>query len=137
MFSTSWPTCIRTWLESLGEQLGSAQIGPVKLPNFSSKQWKQVLGDTVAHLDEIGAIERVVFLWDELPWMLEIIASQNPQEAMELLDTLGALRQQHAEKIRMVFTGSLGLHHIVRGLKEQGYNNTPVNDMPTKAGWKP
>ena len=122
-------TNFRNWLQGLGEQLGGAQIGPVKLPNFSAKQWKQVLGDTIAHLDGINAIERVVFLWDELPWMLEIIASQNPQEAMELLDTLRALRQQHAQKIRMVFTGSLGLHHIVRGLKAQGYNNTPVNDM--------
>jgi hypothetical protein len=101
----------------------------VKLPNFAARQWKQVLGDAIAHLDDIQAIERVVFLWDELPWMLEIIAKTNPQEAMELLDTLRALRQQHANKLRMVFTGSLGLHHIVRGLKEQGYNNTPVNDM--------
>lgn len=122
-------TNFRNWLQGLGEQLGGAQIGPVKLPNFSSKQWKQVLGDTIAHLDEISGIERVVFLWDELPWMLEIITRQNPQEAMELLDALRALRQQHAKKLRMVFTGSLGLHHIVRSLKEQGYNNTPVNDM--------
>jgi len=122
-------TNFRNWLQSLGEQLGGAQIGPVKLPNFATKQWKQILGDAIAHLDENTAMDRVVFLWDELPWMLEIIAKTNPQEAMELLDTLRALRQQHANKLRMVFTGSLGLHHIVRGLKEQGYNNTPVNDM--------
>ena len=122
-------TNFRNWLQGLGEQLGGAQIGPVKLPNFSSKQWKQVLGDTIAHLDDVSSMERLVFLWDELPWMLEIIARQNPHEAMELLDALRALRQQHSKKIRMVFTGSLGLHHIVRGLKEQGYNNTPVNDM--------
>ncbi|MCX7256099.1 MAG: hypothetical protein NTZ64_05015 [Polaromonas sp.] len=122
-------TNFRNWLQGLGEQLGGVQIGPVKLPNFPHKQWKQVLGDTIAHLDDITTIERVIFLWDELPWMLEIIAKNNPQEAMELLDTLRALRQQHSKKIRMVFTGSLGLHHIVRSLKEQGYNNTPVNDM--------
>ncbi len=122
-------TNFRNWLQGLGEQLGGAQIGPVKLPNFAAKQWKQILSDAIAHLDENTAIERVVLLWDELPWMLEIIAKTNPQEAMELLDTLRALRQQHANKLRMVFTGSLGLHHIVRGLKEQGYNNTPVNDM--------
>ena len=121
-------TNFRNWLQGLGEQLGGAQIGPVKLPNFAAKQWKQILNDALAHLEENKAIERVVFLWDELPWMLEIIAKTNPQEAMELLDTLRALRQQHA-KLRMVFTGSLGLHHIVRGLKKQGYNNTPVNDM--------
>lgn len=122
-------TNFRNWLQSTVEQLGGTQIGPVKLPNFATKQWKQMLGDAIAHLDENNAIERVVFLWDELPWMLEIIAKTNPQEAMELLDTLRALRQQHANKLRMVFTGSLGLHHIVRRLKEQGYNNTPVNDM--------
>lgn len=122
-------TNFRHWLQGLGEQLGGAQIGPVKLPNFAAKQWKQILGDAIAHLQENGSIDRLVFLWDELPWMLEIIARNNPQEAMELLDVLRSLRQQHASKLRMVFTGSLGLHHIVRRLKAQGYNNTPVNDM--------
>ena len=122
-------TNFRNWLQGLGEQLGGSQIGPVKLPNFSSKSWKQVLGDTVAHLNDMDTVEHVVFLWDELPWMLETVAKHNPQEAMELLDTLRAIRQQQAKKIRMVFTGSLGLHHVVRSLKEQGYNNTPVNDM--------
>ncbi|MBK1684196.1 hypothetical protein CKO18_11565 [Rhodoferax fermentans] len=122
-------TNFRNWLQSLGEQLGGTQIGPIKLPNFAAKQWKQILNDAVAHLHENKTLERVVFLWDELPWMLEIIAKNNPQEAMELLDVLRALRQQHASKLRMVFTGSLGLHHIVRRLKALGYNNTPVNDM--------
>jgi uncharacterized protein len=122
-------TNFRNWLQGLGGQIGGTQIGPVKLPNFSAKHWKQVLGDAIAHLSEITTVERFIFLWDELPWMLEIVAKHNPQEAMELLDTLRALRQQHANKLRMVFTGSLGLHHIVRALKVQGYNNTPVNDM--------
>ena len=122
-------TNFRNWLQGLGEQLGGAQIGPVKLPNFAAKHWKQVLGDAMAHLAHMQDIERVVFLWDELPWMLEAIAQHNPQEAMELLDTLRALRQQSGSKLRMVFTGSLGLHHIVRTLQAQGYNNTPVNDM--------
>jgi len=122
-------TNFRNWLQGLGEQIGGAQIGPVKLPNFAAKQWKQILSDTVAHLHDNHAMDRVVFLWDELPWMLEIIAKNNPQEAMELLDVLRALRQQHASKLRMVFTGSLGLHHIVRRLTALGYNNTPVNDM--------
>jgi uncharacterized protein len=124
-------TNFRNWLGSMGGQLGGTQIGPVKLPNFAAKNWKQVLSDAVAHLEENKDITRLVFLWDELPWMLEIITQHNPQEAMELLDTLRALRQQHANKLRMVFTGSLGLHHVVRSLKEQGYNNTPVNDMLT------
>jgi uncharacterized protein len=124
-------TNFRNWLQTLGEQIGGAQIGPVKLPNFAAKHWKQVLGDAVAHLAELETLERIVFLWDELPWMLEWIAKQNPAEAMELLDCLRTLRQSYPAKLRMVFTGSLGLHHIIRQLKLQGYNNTPVNDMMT------
>jgi uncharacterized protein len=124
-------TNFRNWLQSIAEQVGGSKVGPITMPSFAAKHWKQVLGDAIAHLDKLPDIERFVFLWDELPWMLEIIAKNNPQEAMELLDCLRALRQTHSTKLRMVFTGSLGLHHIVRLLKAQGYNNTPVNDMLT------
>ena len=119
----------RHWLNDMAKQLGGTKIGPIALPNFAAKDWKKTLEDAVAHLDELPNIEKAVFLWDELPWMLEIIAKNNPQEAMELLDCLRALRQTKPAKLRMVFTGSLGLHHVVRQLKDKGYNNTPVNDM--------
>ena len=122
-------TNFRNWLNDMGKQLGGTKIGPVALPNFAAKDWKKTLEDAFTHLDDLPNIEKAIFLWDELPWMLEIIAKNNPQEAMELLDCLRALRQTKPAKLRMVFTGSLGLHHIVRQLKEKGYNNTPVNDM--------
>jgi uncharacterized protein len=122
-------TNFRHWLNSMGKQLGGTKIGPVALPNFASKDWKKTLEDAISHLDELPNIEKAVFLWDELPWMLEAITKNNPQEAMELLDCLRALRQTKPAKLRMVFTGSLGLHHIVQQLKDKGYNNTPVNDM--------
>jgi uncharacterized protein len=122
-------TNFRNWLQTIGEQVGGAQIGPVKLPNFSSKHWKQVLADAIQHVNGNQSISRVVFLWDEFPWMLEAISKTAPGDAMELLDTLRALRQQPGTQLRMVLTGSLGLHHVIRVLKQHGYNNTPVNDM--------
>jgi uncharacterized protein len=82
-------------------------------------------------LNENKDVAKVVFLWDELPWMQEIITKNNAPEAMELLDALRALRQESASKLRMIFTGSLGLHHVIRQLKIHGYNNTPTNDMLT------
>lgn len=124
-------TNFRNWLQGLGEQMGGTQLGPVKLPSIAPKHWKRVLGEAIEHLEAQDSAKCVVFLWDELPWMLQAIAQTNPQDAMELLDTLRTLRQRQATKLRMVFTGSLGLHHIVRVLKAQGYNNTPVNDMFT------
>lgn len=33
--------------------------------------------------------------------------------------------------LRMVFTGSIGLHNVVTALKEVGYANAPLNDMRT------
>jgi uncharacterized protein len=121
----------KNWLDNMTKQLGGTQLGPIKLPNFEAKNWKQVLAETIEHLNENKDVAKVVFLWDELPWMLEIITKNNAAEAMELLDTLRALRQQSASKLRMIFTGSLGLHHVIRQLKVHGYNNTPTNDMLT------
>lgn len=116
------------WLKARAADFGGTKIGPLTLPNFQGKHWKQALCDTFDHVHEAKDLTRVVFLWDEIPWMIQNIARADAQEAMELLDVLRALRQQHA-KLRMVFTGSIGLHHIVRQLKAQGYTNAPTNDM--------
>jgi hypothetical protein len=48
---------------------------------------------------------------------------------MEVLDTLRALRQQYPERLRMVYTGSIGLHNVINALKRNGYANDPTNDM--------
>lgn len=120
----------REWLAGIGSEAAGLKIGPVTFPNFTAKTWKQGLVDTLAHLGESAQTEQVVFLWDELPMMLQNLAKTAPQEAMELLDVLRSIRQQNP-KVRMVFTGSVGLHHVVRHLKQQGYVNAPVNDMAT------
>ena len=41
---------------------------------------------------------------------------------------LRGLRQSHPA-LRMIITGSIGLHHVVRSLKDKNYTNSPVNDM--------
>jgi hypothetical protein len=45
-----------------------------------------------------------------------------------LLDTLRALRQRHF-RIRMVLTGSIGFHLVMRQLDAKGYRNRPINDV--------
>jgi hypothetical protein len=73
--------------------------------------------------------KRLVFFWDEMPYMLDNIRRRDGEEtAMELLDVLRALRQSQPE-FRMVLTGSIGLHHVLTALKETDYRNQPVNDM--------
>ncbi|MEM7595444.1 MAG: hypothetical protein AAF383_28760 [Cyanobacteria bacterium P01_A01_bin.83] len=73
---------------------------------------------------------QVVLLWDEMPFMLDKIAASDAKDAMEILNVLRSLRQTYSS-VRMVFTGSIGLHHVIGKLKTQGYSNEPTNDMYT------
>lgn len=107
----------------------------IKLPDELGPQWKQLL-ETLAQ--DLAILEpRVVLAFDELPLMLDAIkrrkgnttdeALQGEALIMELLDTLRAVRQEN--DLRMIYTGSLGLHHVLTILREQGYQNDPINDM--------
>jgi hypothetical protein len=108
--------------------LSGVEVSGIKLPAVVGARWKELLARTIEDLVE-NQDKTVIFFWDEMPWMLENIrANDGDRAAMELLDTLRELRQAHP-RLRMVFTGSVGLHHVLSALKEQGYANAPVNDM--------
>lgn len=114
------------------EALGGAEVGGVfKLPSIAPGQWKDVLSKSVEDLvhENDDAKRKLLFLWDEMPYMLTSIRDkEGEQTAMEVLDLLRSLRQTHAG-LRMVITGSIGLHHVIGSLKEKNYANSPVNDM--------
>lgn len=112
--------------------LGGAEIGGVlTLPEKREASWKDILTRSIEDLvhenDAKGS--RLLFLWDEVPFMLASIRDREGERtAMEVLDTLRALRQTHPA-LRMVITGSIGLHHVLASLKDKNYANSPVNDM--------
>ncbi len=65
-----------------------------------------------------AAGKRIVFLFDEMPWMLSAIADpqrDGPHTAMEMLDVLRSLRQSPTtgQGFRMVLCGSIDMHHIL------------------------
>lgn len=105
-------------------QISGLEISGIKIPSVAITKWKtlliKIIEDLVKHQDS-----QVVLLWDEMPYMLDKIAER---EAMEILNVLRSLRQTYPT-LRMVFTGSIGLHHIISKLKNQGYSNAPTNDM--------
>lgn len=112
--------------------LGGAEIGGLfKLPEMAADQWKDVLTRAVEDLihENDASNTKLLFLWDEMPFMLANVRDrEGEQTAMEVLDLLRALRQTHAG-LRMVFTGSIGLHHVLSSLKDKNYANSPMNDM--------
>lgn len=112
--------------------LGGTEVGGLfKLPQTGGSHWKDVLTRAIEDLihENDATDKNLLFLWDEVPFMLANIRDrEGEQTAMEVLDLLRSLRQTHAG-LRMVITGSIGLHHVLSSLKDKNYANSPTNDM--------
>ena len=122
---------LRRMEQMLGALKGSEIAGVLKLPSGTPAPWKEVLSRTFSDLQEDLESEskRLVFLWDEVPFLLENIAKrEDANVAMEVLDVLRSLSQGHS-RIRFVLTGSVGLHHVLTELRTAGYVGSPLNHM--------
>lgn len=86
--------------------------------------WKTLLTKTIEDLVTLQD-KQIVLIWDEMPHML---GNFSDRDAMEILDNLRSLRQTYPD-VRMIFSGSIGLHHIIKNLQKAGYSNDPTNDM--------
>jgi hypothetical protein len=115
-------------VNELLQQLGGAKVLGMQLPQGVATHWKELLESVLGDLAENND-KNVVLLWDELPWMLQkIIKEQGDGVAIDLLDTLRGLRQTYPN-LRMIYTGSIGLHHVTTAFKNDGYSSSPINDM--------
>ena len=122
---------MRRMEQLLGALKGTEIAGVLKLAGGSPAPWKEVLTRTFTDLNE--EMEKtgshLVFLWDEIPFLLDNVSKrEGPATAMEILDVLRSLIQDYS-RIRMVLTGSVGLHDVLTSLREEGYLNSPLNHM--------
>ena len=106
-------------------------VGPVSV-EFSEiveKHWPDVLDEVVNALGTADDKRQIVVCFDELPQLLKnIVNAGEPLVARQVLDKLRELRQTHLG-VRMIFTGSIGLHHVERDLRQFGSSWAPINDM--------
>ena len=124
----------RGWFCELMEALGGVEIkGIIKIPEQKEKDWKENLQFAINAICS-NTDDTVVFLWDELPYMLQKINEHEmangsaERSSLKIMDTLRALRQEQ-KNLRMVFTGSIGLHHVLNTLTENSYASEPINDI--------
>ena len=119
-------------LRSSSRGIGGTEVGGVfKLPESANASWKDILTRSIEDLiKERGERDdRLLFLWDEMPFMLDEIRKRDGElVAMEVLDVLRSLRQDHPD-LRMLVTGSIGIHHVLSALKEADYRGEPLNDL--------
>ncbi len=116
-------------LRKLATTLSGVQFRGWRLSQIAPRDWKRLLEaiceDLQEHLDGV-----LVFFWDEMPFMLQNIRSAEGRgAAREVLDGLRSLRQTN-QRVRMVYTGSIGLHHVLTELRDGGESShAPMNDM--------
>ena len=112
----------------LAELSGTKLGNKIAFPTVARAHWKSILLRTMEDLAEHQQDTIVVF-WDELPLMIKNIKERcSEAEATEVLDTLRGIRQTHG-RVRMFFTGSIGLHNVISSFRRRGYANAPINDM--------
>jgi hypothetical protein len=105
------------------------KVSGTEIQRRKDRHWKNLLICAIEDLVEQQTPNRLVFLWDEMPYMLDNLRRhEGPESAEELLDVLRTLRHTFPT-FRMVLTGSVGLHHVIERLREAEYANEPINDM--------
>lgn len=105
------------------------RIAGVDLPT-GDNAWQALLSEAFDDLIGIADDRIILMLWDEFPLMLHNLQRREGDDAaIQLLDFLRALRLARADRLRFLFTGSIGLHLVLRSLRRAGNTNDPVNDM--------
>ena len=120
---------VKAWIAKWSTLLPK-KIGGIDLPTADGN-WQALFAEVFDDL--INAADdntRILMLWDEFPLMLHNLQRKAGHDApIQLLDHLRALRLARADRLRFLFTGSIGLHLVLRSLREAGNTNDPVNDM--------
>jgi hypothetical protein len=114
--------------DKLGELLSSFEAKDIKYSH--KKDWKEGFENAIRSVCKLTD-KRVVFLWDELPYMLQNIHQQdienNTRYALDIVDILRTLSNE-VKNLRFIFTGSIGLHHIEKLITKDTTSN-PFNNM--------
>ncbi len=120
---------LKGYVKRRAPRVEGQDVGKLKIPTFSN--WKEGLQHALTTFQSRIGEGMPVLILDELPHLLDsVIQTGRHEEAIELLDTLRALRQS-LPNLRMVYCGSLGFHIVFSKLHKEGYTGQPVNEMGT------
>ncbi len=103
----------------------------LKWVSLKGRPWTEILESAVGDALEAKQGELLVLFWDEFPLMVENIRrAEGEEEAANVLSTLRSLRHNNRySKLRMVYTGSIGLHHVLAKIVAAKIPASPIDDM--------
>ncbi len=116
------------WVQRFLEE-NTAKYKDVEL-GLKERSWQELInaamGDLLAARQEGKG--RVVFFWDELPFMLQNImrGEQGIEQTNTLLSFIRSLSDKFPD-LRVVLTGSIGIHHIIAQLRKARIPADPLN----------
>lgn len=123
------------WLRKFVDSIGGTEVGGlIKIPQREKKDWQSVLEKALGSACRNQSDSQLIFLWDEIPYMLQKISTLEQESgskdnsALAILDSLRAMRGENPN-LRMIFTGSVGLHHVLSELRGSRFASQPVNEM--------
>lgn len=125
---------IKSWFGDFWKTAGGTEVGGVfKLPTSNELGWRETLEKALEGFCQNRPDRTVLVILDELPYMLQKIDAVSskvgrPHEALTLLDSFRALRQR-VSNLRMIFAGSVGLHHVLKKMRQATLAAEPVNNM--------
>lgn len=126
---------IGQWFGNFVASIGGTEVGGIiKIPQREKKDWQAVLEKALSNACKNQADSRLVFLWDEIPYMLQKInaleraSGSDDNSALAILDCLRAMRSEN-RNLRMLYTGSVGLHHVLSELRANQFASQPANEM--------
>ena len=126
----------KSGFKELLHKFGGTEVGGmVKIPDLGKRGWQDAVEQSFRAICKHNRDTRILLMLDELPYMLQSIASHdrkakaNDNYALAILDILRAARHEHAN-LRMIYCGSVGLHHVLSSLRDKQHASQPVNDMP-------
>jgi len=99
------------------------RVKPLLSKTDKAKTWFDGFWGTLGGI-EIGGVIKLPET-NGLSWQATM---EKTIEALTMLDTFRVLRQRHAN-LRMIFAGSVGLHHVLRDLRQMKLASEPVNNM--------
>ena len=117
---------VKLWTDLLPKR-----IGDLDLPT-AEQLWRETIRNALKDVLSVNPEGRVLLIWDEFPLMLYNLRKAGAELPIQLLDLLRQERQQN-DRLRFLFTGSVGLHLVLRNLRRSGNANDPTNDMQTES----